>query len=307
MNLAPIVLFVYNRPEHTRKTLEALRLNDLASESILYIYADGAKQKASNKQLEDVAATRKVIKEQLWCGAVHVIESKVNRGLAVSITEGVSEVVERYGRVIVLEDDIVTSKGFLVYMNDALSYYEMEDKVMHISGYFPPIKKISQKFFFYNQTSCWGWATWSSSWRHYNPNATKLYYQIITENRTKEFNLNDSYPFLEHLENNISGLWSTWAVKWHASVFLLNGLCLHPNRSYTENIGFDGSGVHCVKQESKRDLYNNLNNSYFEPVHNLVQNKKVLNKVIKFNINNKKKNKVLTFAKVIKRFKKIIS
>ncbi|WP_213520203.1 glycosyltransferase family 2 protein [Nonlabens sp.] len=304
MNLAPIVLFVYNRPEHTRKTLEALKINDLASESILYIYADGAKENASEIELDAITRTRKVIKEQEWCGKVHIIESKVNKGLAASITEGVTEIVEKYRWVIVLEDDIVTSTGFLVYMNDALKYYEMEDKVMHISGYFPPIKKISQKFFFYNQTSCWGWATWSSSWVHYDSNATKLYNQIITKNRTKEFNLDNSYPFLEHLENNISGLWNTWAVKWHASVFLLNGLCLHPNQSYTENIGFDGSGVHCFKIESKSDLDKNLNKSYFEPVQKLVQSKSILKKVIKFN---KKQNKEITFAKVIKRFKKIIS
>jgi GT2 family glycosyltransferase len=112
MNLAPIVLFVYNRPEHTRKTLEALRLNDLASESILYIYADGAKQNAYKTQLEALAATRKVIKEQLWCGDIVLIESQENEGLANSVISGVTDVIEKHKKVIVLEDDIIVNSGF---------------------------------------------------------------------------------------------------------------------------------------------------------------------------------------------------
>jgi GT2 family glycosyltransferase len=203
MNLAPIVLFVYNRSEHTRKTLEALRLNDLASESILYIYADGAKKNASKTQLEAVAASRKVIKEQLRCGDVVLIESQENKGLASSIVKGVTEIVTKYSKIIVLEDDIITSTQFLTYLNEALNYYESDNRVMHISAYLPPIKKIRQKFFFYNQTSFWGWATWDRAWINYESNPIVLHKKITSSNRIKEFNVNNSYPFLTHLENNI--------------------------------------------------------------------------------------------------------
>jgi acetyltransferase-like isoleucine patch superfamily enzyme len=244
MNLAPIVLFVYNRPEHTRKTLEALRLNDLASESILYIYADGAKQNASNKHLEDVAATRKVIKEQLWCGAVHIIESKVNRGLAVSITEGVTEVVERYGRVIVLEDDIVTSKGFLVYMNDALRLYEKNERVMHISGYMYPYDATLPETFFFNVPLCWGWATWKRAWVHYNNDAVDLWMELIRRNLFNEFDKFGGNYLSSQLGENITGRLNTWFIKWHSTVLLKEGFTLYPKYSLVENIGFDNTGVH---------------------------------------------------------------
>lgn len=303
INLAPIVLFVYNRPEHTRKTLEALALNQLASNSILYIYADGAKENAIESQLQAIKQTREVIREQQWCGEVKIIESDFNKGLASSIVDGVTEVVNKHGKIIVLEDDIVTSGSFLKYMNDALNYYYKENKVMHVSGYFPPIKNIDKNFFFYNQTSCWGWATWSRAWRNYNSNAKSLRDEIILSNRSSEFNLKNSYPFLTHLENNISGKWDTWAVKWHATVFLMNGLCLHPHISYTLNIGFDGTGTHCNKNLTFKDSGIELNKSEFEPVNSYSQSPKILKKVIKHNLGQKQQNEGLSFFKIFKKIK----
>ncbi|WAC01930.1 hypothetical protein N7U66_19125 [Lacinutrix neustonica] len=144
-----------------------------------------------------------------------------------------------------------------------------------------PIDGITPPFFFYNQTSCWGWATWKRAWRFYQPEAAILYHNILKTKRDREFNLENSYPFLQHLKNNIDGTWNTWAIKWHASVFLLKGLCLHPNISYTQNIGMDGSGTHC----SVDDTYTvtQLNTNKFSAVTTLKENKRILRKVIKFN------------------------
>ena len=242
-SLAPVVLFVYNRPEHTERTLQALTSNLLADDSILYIYADGAR--GGDKAL--VSETRKVAKRQRWCKEVHVIESVFNKGLADSIVGGVTEIVNKYGKAIVLEDDIVTSPGFLAYMNNALSVYQNEDKVMHVSGFFLPIERpeVLPETFFYNQTSCWGWGTWNRSWNFFEADARKLLREVIKTQRVDEFNIDDSYPFINQLKANAEGSLSTWAVKWQASVFLQGGLCLHPRRSMIKNIGFDGTGVHC--------------------------------------------------------------
>ena len=244
--LAPIVLFVYNRPNHTLRTLQALQANRLANQSFLMVYADGPKPNAIPSDLLKIEQTRHIIAQEKWCKEIHIIESDYNKGLADSIVEGVTQVVNEYGSVIVLEDDIVTSPGFLTYMNDALALYEDQAEVMHVSGFFLPVKganKLSETFF-YNQASCWGWATWARAWKCFDPNAERLLKKVVETNRTYTFNIDDSYPFVDQLKANVEGTLKTWAIKWQASIFLQDGLCLHPRHSMIRNIGFDGTGVH---------------------------------------------------------------
>jgi GT2 family glycosyltransferase len=240
-SLAPIVLFVYNRPEHTLATLQSLKNNDLASESTLFIYADGPKNNASKAEIEQINKTRNIIKQEQWCKEVFIIESETNKGLANSIVNGVTEVVNKYGKIIVLEDDLILSKGTLQYFNDALTLYEKEEKVMHISAYMFPVNEILPETFFYNSTSCWGWATWKRSWKYFNPNARELL-EMIKPHKWR-FNIDGSHDeFYLQLKNNADDILKTWAVKWYASVFLKGGLCLHPSKSMVVNIGHDGSG-----------------------------------------------------------------
>ena len=162
--MSPIVLFVYNRPWHTRQTLEALRKNHLADQSILYVYADGPKQQSFDEDLEKIKEVRSIVRDKKWCKEVVIIESSENKGLAGSILNGVTEVINKHGRAIVLEDDIVTSPGFLQYMNDSLNIYAEKKKVMHISAYSPLLWVKSQDTFFSRLSHCWGWATWKSRW-----------------------------------------------------------------------------------------------------------------------------------------------
>ena len=245
MPISPVILFVYNRPAHTLKTLEALKNNALSEETTLYIYADGAKENSDTKTTQNIQKVRQIIRQKKWCGTINIIESDGNKGLAKSIIEGVSEIVEQHGRAIILEDDIVTSPFFLTYMNEALNFYEKEEKVMHISGYMYPIKTALPETFFYNNTSCWGWATWQRAWQHLNTNAEDLLAHLNQKNAIHHFNINGSYDFTSHLKDNLDGKLNTWAIFWYASVYLRGGLCLHPHRSLVQNIGFDGTGEHC--------------------------------------------------------------
>ena len=245
MTLSPIILFVYNRPKHTLQTLEALQKNTLSDQSKLYIYADGARENADAKDLSNIQKVRQIIRQKKWCQSIEIIENETNQGLAKSIIKGVSEITERYGRAIILEDDIVTSKGFLTYMNDALNFYEKQEKVMHIAGYFYPVNTQLPTTFFYENTSCWGWATWHRAWQHLNLNATDLLQQLEQKNATHHFNINGTYDFTQQLKDNISGKLQTWAIYWYTSVYLKGGLCLHPHQSLVQNIGFDGTGEHC--------------------------------------------------------------
>jgi hypothetical protein len=238
--LAPVVLFVYNRPSHTQKCLEALANNDLATQTQLIIYADAPKRETDIEKVQEV---RQIIRQKLPFQSVEIREAKENKGLMNSIINGVTEVVNQYGKIIVLEDDLIASKGFLTYMNDALNFYEQEQKVMHISGYMFPIrKKLANETVFYQSTSCWSWATWKNRWQFFNPNAQDLYNQLTDSGKMYRFDLDGSNQFKSQLEMNIIGKRHTWAIKWEASVHLQGGLCLHPTQSMVRNIGHEGSG-----------------------------------------------------------------
>ncbi|MBK7668766.1 MAG: glycosyltransferase [Sphingobacteriaceae bacterium] len=161
MELAPIIVFAFNRPEHTRQTLEALMQNHLADKSELFIYIDGPRTK---DEIEKVNSVKKIAEEKLWCGKVSVVESKTNKGLAASVVKGVTDIVNKYGKVIVLEDDLVSDKWFLKFMNDSLTVYENETDVVCATGYIYPVSKALPETFFLKGADCWGWATWKRGW-----------------------------------------------------------------------------------------------------------------------------------------------
>ena len=250
MNLAPIVLFVYNRPWHTKQTIEALKKNELARDSSLFIYSDGAKDEASKSSVDEV---REYIDSIDGFKSITIIKQEQNRGLANSIIEGVTKIVEEYGEIIVLEDDLVTSPYFLRYMNDALEFYRDYEEVMHISGYIYPIDSSSLKdTFFIKPASCWGWATWSRAWRYFKKDSS-YYLDIFDKNMIRDFNLNNSYNYFNQILSNQRGDIDTWAIFWYASLYLQNGLSLHPKESFTQNIGHDGEGSNC-KITNKYDV-----------------------------------------------------
>ena len=171
--LAPIVLFTYNRPLHTKQTVQALQKNYLASESELYIYSDGPKDKNATEKVREV---REYIKSIDGFKKVTIFERDKNLGLANNIISGVTKIVNEYGKIIVLEDDIVTSKYFLKFMNEALEIYMNEKKVWHISGWNYPLDKDGLgDIFLWRGMNCWGWATWSDRWCFYKKDLNKIF------------------------------------------------------------------------------------------------------------------------------------
>ena len=243
--LAPIVLFVYNRPYHTLRTLEALSQNKLSERSKLYIYSDGPRKSAEKEEVLSINKVRELVKKHKWCGQVQVIERRQNLGLANNIIEGVTEIVNKYGKVVVLEDDIVTSPSFLTYINAALDMYQGLEEVMHISAYWFPTSSFRKlpDFFFIPAATCWGWGTWNSSWNKFESNPSVLKKKLFDMRILNDFDLDGNSNFMRQLDDNIDGIKDTWAVKWYASIVLNNGLSLHPNKSYTNNIGNDASGT----------------------------------------------------------------
>jgi len=241
---APIALFVYKRLWHTRQTIESLAKNQLAGDSKLFIFSDGAKSFEDEKAVNEV---REYIKEIKGFKNVSIIERGKNLGLADSIIDGVTTVINRFNKIIVLEDDMVLSKHFLRYMNEALDMYENADDVISIHSYFYPVKTKLPETFFLKGADCWGWATWKISWELFESDAQVLLNQIKEKKLEFEFDYNGTTNNFKMLKNQISRKVDSWAIRWYASAFLNNKLTLYPGRSLLNNIGADGAGTHTKK------------------------------------------------------------
>lgn len=295
MALTPIILFIYNRPNHTKQTLEALSNNTLASQSDLFIFADGPKNTASKEQLESIKQTRKVAASENWCKSVTLIESETNKGLARSIIEGVTEIINKYGKAIILEDDIITGKYFLEYMNEALEKYQGNKEVWHVTGWRDPIKHTKKnKAYFYPTMDCWSWATWTDRWQYFKKDP--LYYKsIFSPQMIESFNVdNTDKGMFSQIEDNITGKINTWAIFWYATIFVNNGLCLGPTKSLCKNIGFDNSGVHCGTN-SAEEIIETIDNKIQVFPKKIELDKKEFSKNKKFNIKKNKEKINLTF------------
>lgn len=238
---APIALFVYRRPEHTKRTLDALRNNALASQSELFVFSDGAKA-GDERAVEHV---REIVASTTGFARVSLVASDTNRGLASSIVNGIGTVLQSSDRVVVLEDDVVTGRGFLSFLNAALDRFANEPRVWSISGWNYPIPPEGlPEAFLWRGMNCWGWATWADRWRHFDKNPRRLV-GSWTRDAIHRFNIDGAEPYYwrQVLENERGDL-NTWAVFWYATIFEHDGLCLNPTRSLVQNIGFDGSGEH---------------------------------------------------------------
>jgi len=272
MNLAPIILFVYNRPLHTQRTVEALQVNELANESELFVYSDEAKNEDTRRSVDEV---RNYIDNITGFKKITVIKRDKNWGLANSIIDGVTQVVNKYGNIIVLEDDLITSTYFLKFMNKALDFYKNEESVASIHGYIYPIEGLPNSFFI-KGADCWGWATWKNKWDIFEPDGQKLLNELTIKNLAKEADFNGGYSFTKMLKGQINGENNSWAIRWYMSAFLKNMVTLYPGQSYVQNIGFDTQGTHC----GESDIFNiNLNTKFIFKKINVNENLEARKKI----------------------------
>lgn len=242
MSYSPILLFVYNRPPHTRQLIESLQANKEAAESPLIIYSDAARDDAARAAVEEV---RQFIHSISGFGSVEIIERTENWGLARNIIDGVSTQIERYGRVIVLEDDLLVAPYFLRFMNDALDLYEDEPRIGHIQACDFTQDATLPDTFLIKWTGSWGWATWKRAWKHFNPDGKALLQQLEERKLTRTFDFNGTYRFTRMLRRQTEGKNNSWAIRWNASLFLADILSLNVGRSLVQNNGFDGTGTNC--------------------------------------------------------------
>jgi hypothetical protein len=241
---APIALFVYNRPDHARQTVDALRVNDFAERSDLFVFADGAK---SSEGVAAVNSTRKYARKVEGFKSVTVVERERNFGLSRSVITGVGQLCSEFGKAIVVEDDVITAPDFLRFMNRGLQRYAGEPRVMSVCAFNPPLAPpASYPFdtFCSYRFSCWGWATWKDRWEKADWAVTD-YAQFATDRaKRKKFDLGgDDLSWLLNL--HMRGEIDSWDTVWAYTHFKHGALAVLPVESKSYNIGLDGSGVHC--------------------------------------------------------------
>ncbi|MDR1481738.1 MAG: glycosyltransferase [Synergistaceae bacterium] len=254
--LAPIALFVYSRPDHLKRTVEALAANTLAAESELIIFSDGPKNDDVISRVEQV---RLFIDKIKGFASIRTIKREKNMGLANSIITGVTQVINEYGKIIVLEDDLVTSKFFLDYMNDGLDLYENNREVSSINGFMHPLKVSSTPIpesYFLPHSDCLGWGTWKRVWDNFNSDACVLLKELKKRKLVDKFDFDSSYPYTRLLKQQIKGKVDSWAIRWYATNFLLDLKGLYPGKSLVQHIGFDSYGTHCGEFNNSDELFN---------------------------------------------------
>jgi hypothetical protein len=245
INLAPIVLFVYNRPKHTKLLLDSLQKNKIAMHSILFIYCDGPKLNSNNAELDKIKQVREIIKNINFCKEVFIIELDSNAGLANSVINAVNNLINKYNKIIVLEDDLILSDSFLDYMNMSLTKYENHSDVYQISAH-TFFTSNNNSAIFLPFTTSWGWGTWKRAWEKFDTHSIG-WEKLLSDSKLRDkFNLNGVYKYDKMLFNQMNGLINSWAIRWYWSVFINNGLVLFPPYSLVENVGFDGSGTHGI-------------------------------------------------------------
>lgn len=244
MKCVPIVLFVFNRIDHVQRAIEALRKNELAAQSELYIYSDGAR---NEKDVEPIEAVREFCRSLTGFAQVHLVERQENWGIEKSEIDALTRILEKYESCIVLEDDLEVSSHFLEYMNLALERYRDEKKVISIAGYSHidsvPKNVGEQEFYFSQLITSWGWATWADRWKLFD--SEKLNLDILKDEAAqKRFDLDGACPYTEMLKQQLENDYVTWDVAWYLKAFEKDMLTLTPVWTLVNNIGMDGSGVH---------------------------------------------------------------
>jgi hypothetical protein len=277
MKYAPVLLFVYNRPWHTSETLKYLGKNEEAKDTDLIVYSDGPKDYQVRPKVNEV---RSLLRQVSGFKSVTVIERETNFGLSKSIIAGVTEVIEKFRIAIILEDDIVVSESFLGYMNKALNRYADNPAIASIHGWSFPISGNLPDTFFLKGADCWGWGTWQRAWNFFEPDGVKLLTELHRRGLTAEFDMDGGYPYTQMLRDQIAGKNNSWAIRWHASAYLMNMVTLHPGKSMVRNIGLDGSGAHSQYEKALETQLSQLADPAFP--RDIEADVRMRNKIIKY-------------------------
>lgn len=275
MKLSPIILFVYNRPWHLAQTVNSLANNFLAKESELFIFSDGPKDKNEMPKIRDVRSYLQTIS---GFKKIVIKEREKNLGLAKSVILGVSEVIKKYKRVIVLEDDLVSTPNFLKFMNQTLDFYEDDKRIFSVAGYNYPIeipKNYPYPVYLSYRCTSWGWGTWFDRWQKVDWQVKDFDDFSKSDCARGEFNKGGE-DLTTLLDYQMKGFIDSWAIRFCYAHYKNKAYCLHPTVSKIKNIGLEGSGTHRVVRKINIVLDDGRNENrlpeQIEPDKKLLQN-----------------------------------
>lgn len=234
----PVVLFVYNRTDHLRRTLDALNKNRSISNATLYVFSDGPRSEADEKGVNEV---RDLVRQKNGFGKTNLVESKCNRGLATSVIDGVTQVLEEHGRVVVLEDDVVTSPGWYEFMNGGINYYKDIEKIWSIGGYCPPIKfpkSYQHNVFLSPMGTSYSWGTWIDRWKLIDWDITDFDEFLKDRERVERF-CGCKPSRIRLLKRSMRNKNNSWAVRFGYASAKHDRLNILPTKSRINNIGYD--------------------------------------------------------------------
>jgi hypothetical protein len=239
---APIALFIYKRPTHTRRMIEHLQRCAGFDESPVYVFADGPRHP---RDIPDIRETRSVARRLLGDHAVFA-ERDANMGVDRSIISGVTELCERHGSVVVVEDDLIMSPYFLEFLNTGLRRYESEPRVMQVCAYMFDVPALldSGDAIFLPMTSSWGWATWKRAWDLYDPAAVGWAKRLSDKRERRRFDLDGNFDYTRMLSRQMRKAVPAWDIRWYYSMFVRDGVAVYPPHTLVLNGGFDGTGTH---------------------------------------------------------------
>ncbi len=278
---APIVIFAFNRLYSLKHTIASLLENAEAKESDLFIYVDGARVKRNGEE-QKVCAVQEYVKRIYGFQSLTYKLSNKNKGLGPSVIEGVTEIINKYGRVIVIEDDLVVNPNFLSYMNQSLNLYEHERRVFSICGYSNKVrcpKNYVYNTYFCHRSSSWGWGTWKDRWSSVDWELEPFENYVSHKNAFNKWGGSDCFGMLKGWHE---GKNKSWAIRFCFAQFLQNGVSLFPIRSFVRNYGFDGSGTNCHSwSRFKCDLDNTQKKIFVFP-NEVCVNEKLLKSALSY-------------------------
>jgi hypothetical protein len=254
---APVALFVYRRSRKLKAVLDSLeRCKEFATTPV-FIFSDGPADLAAEADVQAVRALLAARKRD----NVRVIEHPLNKGCDRSIIDGVTQLCAEYGRLIVLEDDLILSPAILAWFNTALNAYAEDERIMQVSGHMFDVPALANRTtgLVLPITTSWGWATWQRSWRQFDPAANGWRRLLSDVGLRKAFDLGNRYPWFKLLKSEMEsatpGKTPVWDVRWYWTVFKLGGVSVYPPRSMVANIGADSLATHGTWKSRARGLF----------------------------------------------------
>ncbi len=240
----PVLIFAFNRPLHLERLLESICSNSDHKEYEFFVFVDGPRNSGDKKKISEIRIVLNRYKSIL---KIETSYSTENLGVSKSIRNNISELFKKYEEVIVLEDDLIVSPLFLQFMVDSLNNFRSVSSCSSISGYRYKLEKLELSSYILYGADCWGWATWRDRWEQVNWNSSEVLHTIESSGLLNDFDIGGNYKYSEILKDQICGFVDSWAINWHASMFLLNKFTYYPQIPLCQNMGNDGSGTHFGK------------------------------------------------------------